>query len=220
MTRARALVAQLGVVDNPYLAALRDGSMSLEEFRRTQEQFYSAVVFFPRPMAALMGRIPEPAARLDILRNLVEEHGDYQPARFHQTTFRDFLARIGARAAEVDQLAVWPCVRAFNSVLLTACLHDELEVGVGCMGVIELAFAAISAALCRGIIARGWLPEARLVHYSLHAEIDTHHAREFFQVVEGRWDDPARAYYLERGLELGAFVFQRLYRDLLEAGAR
>lgn len=209
---------QLKVVDNPYLAALRDGSMSLEAFRSTQEQFYSAVVFFPRPMAALLGRIPEPAARLDILRNLVEEHGDYHPARFHQNTFREFLERIGARAAEVDQLAVWPCVRAFNSVLLTACLHDELEVGIGCMGTIEYAFAAISAAMCRGILARGWLPEERLVHYSLHAELDTHHALEFFQVVEARWDDPARAYYIERGLELGAFVFQRLYRDLHEAG--
>lgn len=153
--RARELLARYRTLDNAYLAGLRDGSMNLETFRRTQEQFYTAVIFFPRPMAALLGRIPDPAARLDILRNLVEEHGDYHPPRFHQNTFRAFLSRIGARAEEVDELAVWPCVRAFNSVLLTACLHDELDVGVTCMGIIEYAFAGISAELCRGIIQRG-----------------------------------------------------------------
>ena len=42
--RARQLERQL--------EALSGGTMSRESFRRTQEQFFFAVTFFPRPMAA------------------------------------------------------------------------------------------------------------------------------------------------------------------------
>src|SRR4051812_15114042 len=60
---------------NPYLRALKTGSMSLAQFRHSQEQFFWAVSFFSRPMAAMVARIPDAKARLDILHNVVEEHG-------------------------------------------------------------------------------------------------------------------------------------------------
>src|SRR5437588_434271 len=78
------------IQQNPYFAALKDGTMTAECFRRTQEQFFFAVTFFPRPMAALVGRIPSPRARLDILHNLVEEHGEFQEEFFHHNTFQQF----------------------------------------------------------------------------------------------------------------------------------
>src|SRR6267378_2048800 len=132
-----------GIRRNPYLQALQDGSMSLESFRRSQEQFFHAVTFFPRPMAALVGRIPNPKARVDILHNLVEEHGEFNEEHFHQTTFQRFLQSIGSDPQKLDSSAPCAALRAFNSVLTTACLLDELEVGVACMGIIEHAFAGI-----------------------------------------------------------------------------
>ena len=53
--------------DNPYLAALRDGSFDRDDFLETQIQFLFAVVFFSRPMAALAGRLPRPELRLALL---------------------------------------------------------------------------------------------------------------------------------------------------------
>src|SRR5271155_5365791 len=88
--RARELLEQSGIRGNPYLKSLQDGSMPLEGFRRSQEQFFIAVSFFPRPMSALVGRIPDPQSRLDILHNVVEEHGEFDVKRFHHTTFQDF----------------------------------------------------------------------------------------------------------------------------------
>jgi pyrroloquinoline-quinone synthase len=58
----------------------------------------------------------------------------------------------------------------------------------------------------------------RLVHYKLHAEIDERHADEFFAVIEPAWDDPRRRYHIEQGLELGAYIFDRLYRDMYAMG--
>src|SRR5258706_7722001 len=203
-----------GIFRNPYLQTLQDGSMSLESFRRSQEQFFFAVSFFPRPMAALVGRIPNPKARLDILHNLVEEHGEFNEDSFHHTTFQRFLRSIGSEPEKIETAALSPSLRAFNSVLTCACVLDELEVGVACMGIIEYAFAGISAIIGQAVVQRGWIRKEDLVHYALHAQIDERHAEEFFAVIEPSWDDPARRYFIEQGLELGAYVFDRLYRDL------
>src|SRR6516164_8542076 len=94
--RAAAVLKRIDIMHNPYLEALVDGSMSLESFRQTQEQFFFAVTFFPRPMAALVGRIPDPRLRLDILHNLVEEHGEFEVKAFHHNMFQQFLRTIGS----------------------------------------------------------------------------------------------------------------------------
>src|SRR6266850_3196157 len=201
-----------GIWRNLYLQSLQDGSMSLESFRSSQEQFFHAVTFFPRPMAALVGRIPNPKARIDILHNLVEEHGEFNEEHFHQTTFQRFLRSIGSDPEKIN--APSAALRAFNSVLTSACVLDELEVGVACMGIIEHAFAGISAIIGQAVVQRRWVRQEELVHYALHAQIDERHAEEFFAVIEPRWEDPERRYFIEQGLELGAYVFDRLYWDL------
>ncbi len=216
--RAEAILSRVGILSNAYFEDLADGTMTLEAFRRSQEQFFHAVTFFPRPMAALVGRIPHPKLRLDVLHNLVEEHGDFQETRFHHNTFLQFLGTLGARSEDLEHQSPIPAVRAFNSILTSACVLDELEVGVCCMGIIEFAFAGISALIGRIVVERGWVPAERLVHYDLHAEIDERHAQEFFAVVEDRWHDAARRHFIEQGLELGAYAFDRLYLDLRSYG--
>ncbi|OWK34507.1 TenA family transcriptional regulator [Fimbriiglobus ruber] len=219
-TRASEILGQVNILGNQFFRALEDGSMDLPCFRRTQEQFFFAVTFFPRPMSALVGRIDDPKRRLDILHNLVEEHGEFDESAFHHTTFQQFLRTIDADPSKLDAMPIWPCVRAFNSVLASACVLDELAIGVCCMGVIEQAFAGISATIGRIVVRNGWVPADRLVHYKLHAAIDERHAEEFFAVVEPTLDDPRTWYCVEQGLSLGAYIFDRLYRDLYEvAGA-
>jgi pyrroloquinoline-quinone synthase len=214
---AKAVLEKSGIWRNPYLQSLQDGSMNLECFRRSQEQFFFAVTFFPRPMAALVGRIPNPKARLDILHNLVEEHGEFREDRFHHSTFQTFLRSIGSEPEKIEHAPLCPAVRAFNSVLTCSCVLDELEVGIGCMGIIEYAFAGISAIIGQAVVKQGWIPREKLVHYALHAEIDERHAEEFFAVIEPNWDDQKRRYFILQGLELGAYAFDRLYRDLYDA---
>jgi pyrroloquinoline-quinone synthase len=216
--RADVALRRVNILGNPYLEALKDGSMTLDCFRRTQEQFFFAVSFFPRPMAVLVGRIPDPRQRLDILHNLVEEHGEFREQAFHHNTFQQFLRTLGSDPGKLEALACWPALRAFNSVLTASCVMDELEVGVGCMGIIEYAFAGISAVIGKAVVERGWVQTDRLVHYKLHAEIDERHAEEFFAVIEPHWGDGQRRYYIEQGLELGAYTFDRLYRDMYAAG--
>jgi len=211
---AELLLRESRILDGAYFRALKAGRMSLRDFRATQEQFYYAVLFFPRPMAALVGRIDDPAARLDILHNLLEEHGDFRESAFHQNTFKRFLASIGGRVPDLPRVPLWPEMRAFNSVLISSCLLDEIEVGVACMGMIERTFADISAAIGERVVTQGWVPASKLVHYKLHARIDSRHAEEFFKVIEPSWKKPERRYFIDQGLRLGLYIFDRLYRDM------
>jgi pyrroloquinoline-quinone synthase len=187
--------------------------MSLEIFRWTQEQFYFIVVFFARPMAALVARIPDPRSRSDILHNLVEEHGDFRSEDYHESTIRQFVQTLGG-TIDLETLRPCPAVYALNNLLLGTCTLDELEVGISCLGMIEYAFMHISATIAQTVIQRGWVTPERLTHYALHAEIDERHAEEFFAVVEPRWEEPERRLFIVQGLELGAYVWDRLYRDL------
>jgi len=211
---ADQILRRVGLLANPYFAALGDGSLTQDQFRATQEQFFFAVRYFPRPLAALLSRIPDPAARVEILRNLVEEHGDFREDQFHQNTFQKFLESIGGQSPDVAGATMCPAVHAFNSVLMGACATDELDVGVGCLGIIEHAFAPISALIGQRVIERGWVAPGELVHYALHAELDVRHAEEFFAIIEAGWDDVRRRAAIRQGLELGAYAFDQLYRSL------
>jgi pyrroloquinoline-quinone synthase len=217
VAKAKAIAARMDFASNPYLRSLRDGSMTIEQFRASQSQFFFAVTFFSRPMAALVGRIDDPKQRLDILHNVVEEHGDFDERFFHHTTFQAFLQSIQVDPAALPALTLWPSVRAFNSVLSTACVLDEQEVGICTMGIIELIFADVSAMIGKAVVDRAWVKSDDLVHYKLHAQIDERHADEFFRVVESRYSDPHKQYLIHQGLELGAYIFDRLYRDLHSA---
>ena len=219
--RADEVIKRVGVLQNSYFSGLASGEMDLECFRLTQEQFFFAVTFFPRPMAALVAKIPDPKMRLDILHNVVEEHGEFNVDEFHHTTFQRFLTSIGSDVTPLEdhsQWSLWSPVRAFNSCLTTSCVLDELEVGVACLGIQEYIFSDVSAIIGKAVVENGWVAADDLIHYKLHAEIDKRHAEEIFAVVEPKWE--SHRYFIEQGLELGAYIFDRMFRDLLSFAER
>jgi pyrroloquinoline-quinone synthase len=213
-------IAQSGILQNPYLERLSAGSMTLQEFRKSQEQFYFAVLYFSQPMAALAARVPDPYLRVKILENLLEEHGEFNAQAFHCNTFKSFLESVGTSVNGVKAL---PPVHAFNSALSSACALEHYCVGLACMGVIEQSFATISAIIGNAVVKNGWIRAESLVHYQLHAKIDQRHAEDFYSIIEttlesaraARRDTQEIEEALERGMSLGLYIFERLYRDLI-----
>jgi len=216
---------RLPILSNDYFTALEDDSMTREVFVRTQKQFYFAVRYFSRPMAALIARMPDSASRQGLIHNLSEEHGfddesedgspGFDPAVAHDLTFLAFLRTLGVTPQEMAKEREAPGVRAFNVALMGACQMERIESAFGCLGVIEYAFADICELIGRKVVARGWIAQDDLVHYKLHAQIDKRHAADFFKVVDGAWNrDPAARMAIEDGIQLGLHVFNRLYLDL------
>ena len=216
---------RMPILANGYFSALHDDSMSREVFVRTQKQFYFAVRYFSRPMAALMARMPDSASRQGLIHNLSEEHGfddeaedhvpGFDPAVAHDLTFLSFLRTLGVTAQEMAKEHEAPGVRAFNVGLMGTCTMERIETAFGCLGVIEYAFADICELIGRKVVDRGWIAPEDLVHYKLHAQIDKRHAADFFKVVDGAWNrDPAARLAIGDGIQLGLHLFNRLYEDL------
>ncbi len=216
-----ALKERIAPLENPYFRALRDGSLTREEFVETQIQFANAVAFFSRPMAVLAARLPTPDMRLDLLENVSDEHGHGDLRFCHERTFLQLLGRFGVTPDEADRRALWPEVRAFNTILAGLCTLDDRLTGLATLGIIEDLFAGISTEIGASIVKRGWLEEGQLVHYKTHEKLDVAHAEGFYKhLAEPYARDEGLAYQIQQGFELGAYVFLRMYEDLYRARAR
>jgi pyrroloquinoline-quinone synthase len=223
MDCVETLANRRSILENGYFSALRDDTMSRDSFSRSQKQFFFAVRYFSRPMAALMARMPDSASRQGLIHNLSEEHGfddegvesGFDPALAHDLTFIAFLRTLGIGGAEMAKEREGPEVRAFNTGLMGTCMMERIELAFGCLGVIEYAFADICELIGRKVVERGWIVAEELVHYKLHAQIDKRHAADFFKVVDGAWNrDAAARAAVQDGIGLGLHLFNRLYEDL------
>ncbi|MFO0676789.1 MAG: iron-containing redox enzyme family protein [Polyangiaceae bacterium] len=213
--RAADIERSRDFTENPYFRALRERTWNRDDFAETQIQFFFAVEFFSRPMAALAAKIPTPELRMEILRNVWEEHGTGDAKATHKATHLEFLRRaFGLAAADVERRDLWPELRIFNTTLAGACVLDDYRVGAGVLGMIERMFASISSAIGRGVVDNGWLTKDRMIHFDLHEVVDVRHSRDFFAVLETTYDDPSSTYAVDQGLEMGAAVFDGLFRGL------
>jgi pyrroloquinoline quinone (PQQ) biosynthesis protein C len=216
------ILRETNYLNNSYFVHLKDGTFDKSDFVETQIQFYSAVEFFARPMAALVSKIPCPEQRLGILRNVWEEHGEGNRDHFHKFTFLTFLQRLdGCTYEKVKTRVLWPELRIFNTTLDGACNSDNYLIGVGTMGMIERMFSDISFFIGQGVIQRGWITADQLIHYDLHETLDIKHAEDFFAILRTAWTaDPESRNAIEQGLRLGATVFNGLYEGLFRARNR
>lgn len=208
---------------NPYFEALREKRFDKADFVETQIQFYFAVIFFSRPMAALAARIPTAELRVEVLRNVWEEHGEGNLGLTHGSTFRELLSRLaGITEEQIEERALWPEVRVFNTALAGCCVLDEYLISCGAMGMVERMFSEISGWIGRGIVEAGWLPPGQMIHYDLHERLDVRHSDDLFDVLAVPWraGGAEARYYVEQGLRMGATLFDGLYEGLWRSRAR
>jgi pyrroloquinoline-quinone synthase len=202
---------------NPYFIALKEKQFDKEDFIETQIQFYFAVIFFSRPMAAAAAKVPDAAKRLEIIRNVWEEHGEGKVKCFHGNTFSELLFRLGLKDKnEIEKRALWPATRHFNTTLAGATALDEHLIGVSVMGIIERMFSSISTWIGQAIVDNGWLSSDKMLHYNLHETLDIKHAQDFFNAIEPTWQKKGTddQYIIEQGFRLGAFAFNQFYENL------
>lgn len=202
--------------ENPYFVNLREKTFEKSDFVETQIQFFYAVTFFSRPLAALAAKIPTPELRLEILRNAWEEHGEGSLTQAHGKTFLEFLRRIGSVSEdEVYRRGLSADVRIFNTTLSGAAVLDDFIIAVGALGIIERMFSDISAWIGNEVVENGWLAADEMIHYSVHQELDIKHSEDFFRILDSPFQKSAENRYLiEQGLRLGATLFNNLYLGL------
>jgi pyrroloquinoline-quinone synthase len=228
-----------GILTSRYFTTLREGTMSREAFESSQQQFFYAVRFFSRAMAALAARVVDSLERFSLIHNLAEEHGlvddddisvvgsqnsgitriasGFHPRLAHDQTFQVFLNRLnGQETCGKKNSTEKPAVHSFNLALWAVCAIEPTPAAFACLGAIEFAFADISAIIGQCVVDRDWISCDALIHYKLHAEIDKRHAGDFFAVVADSWSGDATVRrQVETGVTLGLYLFKRLYDELM-----
>jgi pyrroloquinoline-quinone synthase len=222
--QANALLNGDPLLRNAWFIALQDGSMSRESFVRSQQQFFFAVGYFSRVLAALTARLPTAYERQVLVHNLAEEHGfdEADPAKgirthlAHEQSFLLLLQNLGVNRKEMISVEPQAPVQAFNLALLGACSMESPGFAFCALGIIEYAFADISSLIGKVILERGWLVEGELVHYCLHAAIDKRHAAELFQAAECWAQSAEPSADMLLGLKFGRYIFDRLFIDICD----
>lgn len=209
---AHTVLKETSVIEGSFFKDL--STMSKEAFAGVQAQFYFAVNYFSRPMLALIARLPLHEERINILQNVLEEHGNFSPEHYHTTTFKQFLTSIGVSVQNLATLEPLPVVNMFNYTLMSLCFNADPSIAIACLGIIEYAFSDISALIAKKVIKRGWVTRENLAHYNLHAGLDKEHAEDFFKIIEPYMHTPDEESKIREGLRLGAYIFNRLYEDL------
>ncbi len=206
----------LNLFSQRYFSTLSQKQMPLGAFLRSQEAFFFAVRCFSRSLSILASRIEVPKARLKLVENIYEEHGEMDLDASHEATFKTWLSRLnGGKKYCSVYLNLLPCVDAFNLTLFGACQFEVVEKGLACLGTIEYMFSFISKFIAESVVTNGWLREEELIHYNLHADLDIQHSKDLFDAldkIKGANLDKAK-----EGVALGVFIFSRLYQDLYEA---
>lgn len=199
--------------NNPYFKALQKQIFDKNDFIETQCQFYNAVKFFSRPMAVVAAKIPNPELRIEILRNVWEEHGEGDTTQMHGITFKELLFRLDKNSIKnIENASLSPDVRLFNTALTGVSVMDDFAVGVSVFGIIERMFVDISAWIAEEIVNNQWLAEDQLIHYTVHKKLDLKHSQDFFDVL-GHYHTEKK-YEIEQGLMMGATMFNNLYEGL------
>ena len=206
-------------LQNPYFIELAKGNFTKDDFIATQIQFYYAVENFSSVMANLCARIPSPKLRLEIIRNVWEEHGDGNPENSHVHSFNILLSRLtGDENFQIEKHLATSEVLHFNYVLSGACATSQTYLtGIAVLGMIEYMFSGIAGYIGKCIVGNKWLSETELIHYNLHEKLDVKHAQDFFDLLEKPWESSESAQIeIKQGLELGAFCFNQLYKNLYQ----
>jgi pyrroloquinoline-quinone synthase len=214
----RLVAAAYDFSRHPYFLWMAAERTSVADFRRSQVPFRFAVEAFSQSLAAVLARVPRLEARLPLADNVAEEHGRGNQLASHKRTFAQYLRALGTTPAErsVDCPAA---VSAFNHSLLNYCLAQPHPAGAALLGIIELVYVDIAAAIAETVQARGWAAPGTQRHYQVHRTLDAEHAEALFVRARPSWGERSARAQTAHALLLGAHWFWQLYRDLLPACA-
>lgn len=192
-----------------YVRRVLVGTLSRDDFVRTQVQFLFAVEPYADCLAMLAARCESAEARRVLEQNVRDEQGAGDLNDAHGATFRALLGKFGVTATQIEASASWPCVDAFNAGVRQACTTAPEQVGIATIAAIEDLFATVSSELGRGIVVRGWLAREHVVHYNAHQQLDRIHADALYALLDPNDES------VSRGLARGVKLMVDLYAGLL-----
>ncbi len=199
----------------PFFEMLVDGKLSLGKFQEIQIDFLDAVLFFSRPMFILASKLDSFEQRQIIINNILDEHGNGDLKNHHGNTFKEYLFDLGIEKSKLLQRKPHDAVINFNQTIMKTVKNRDILVSIAMFGMIEDRYAEMSKILVQSVLDQGWLQKDNVAHYTLHKELDIHHALSFYNIIRSNWEQPKSSEKIKKGLLLGNSLIIDLYNSLL-----
>ena len=198
-----------------YFRSLKKNTMTFDAFKESQTNFYGAVCYFSRPLFTLCSRLDNYADRLNILENIFDEHGNGNINESHGNTYKKYLINLGVSEKTIEKYSNHISVSNFYSKINQIVKEDNIHKAIAMYGIIEDRYTEISSFIAKTALKNNWLEESKLSHYSIHEELDIHHAKLFYNLIEKKWSNNESKKHIKNGLIIGNELILKLFDELL-----
>jgi pyrroloquinoline-quinone synthase len=170
-----ALVAEKHLLKHPFYKLWSEGKLTRENIREYAVSYYPHVAAFPMYVSGVHSSCEDPALRLELLDNLVEEEGG---SVNHPALWRRFAVALGAPEEDLSIVARTPEVAAAISEFRRATREGSLAEGLAALYAYESQIPEISRTKREGLAAFYGIdaPEATRF-FTVHEEADVWHRR-------------------------------------------
>ncbi|BAC91104.1 iron-containing redox enzyme family protein [Gloeobacter violaceus] len=168
--------------------------------------YYPISLDFPIFLARAIGHVRDENARLLLVGNLYEEHGNLDASQTHPELFRNYIRALDLNPdafVNLDNAPAAAVVERYNAVCAEGPDHRALAMLYG----FEKQFSPICTLLAAGL-RRLELDEDAVRFFDVHSEVDVDHAEQLRFALFGACDSPRK---WEEALEVAVEASGLLY---------
>jgi len=192
----------LYLFDNKFLVGLKDNTIPVNKFVKSQECFVNCVNYWSQILGKLIFKLDNYKERKVIVENLMDEHGLTSDMLSHVETFTLFIEKLGGNINTFNDI---PSIN-FNT-MLDFISNEKLAVFIAALGFIEYYYQQISKIIVYYLKINNIYIN---IHYTEHEIIDSKHANDLFKLLD-KYDINEKEYALSYGSELAIKIFDDYY---------
>jgi pyrroloquinoline-quinone synthase len=168
-------IARFGIGNSEAMRRFADEGPADRAVVGLAREYYPVCLEFPLFLAAAISHVRDEKARMLLVANLYEEHGDLDPARTHPALFRKYIDALGLDPRELEKPADGSPGLRLASRFRTVCQQGPDTRAVAILYAFESLFSPACAMIARGL-RRTELPEEGVDFFDVHAVADVSHA--------------------------------------------
>lgn len=169
------------LLSHPFYTAWEHGEVPKEVLKTYARQYFHHVEAFPRYLSATHSRCGLPAARQELLRNLVDEELGEQN---HPALWMQFATGLGNAQTDVHAEELLPATKNLIDTFLSACSSSYAE-GVTALYMYEEQTPDIASTKMEGLKRHYGIEDAAtLGYFALHKDLDVEHSAATAKLVD------------------------------------
>jgi pyrroloquinoline-quinone synthase len=169
------LVAERHLLKHDFYVLWNEGKLTRKHIREYAISYYPHVAAFPTYVSGVHSGCDDPALRLELLENLVEEEGG--PVN-HPALWRRFAAALGAAEEDLSIVPRTPEVAAAIAEFRRATREGSVAEGLAALYAYESQIPEISRTKREGLSTFYGIDEPEAVRFfSVHEEVDVWHRK-------------------------------------------